>query len=398
MDLHRGSSFDGLIPFKTRLITVSAAVWLLGTALVNNSGLIPQGVMVVVPLLVSIYLVSPLLARNRVLLVVARDFLSPRWRLFLILYLVFAVSGGLSALLNRVEAGQAFYFIAMLIALLHGYILGSQINNQFARVFTLAAVAGVATFPLLLMARGTLYNSAMLCMVVSPALFSGWVWGRPAWGMIGSALALSLIVLTSQRTGLVSAIFALLVFAGLRISQLGRKRRTQALLVVVAAAALAGLAFIWQAEQLLSLSDPAKGLAGGFTGRTRLWSMAFALFGRASMIGLGPKAHEFLIQDFVLGTRTPHNGVLMNLVDYGLVGTLPLFLLIVVPLVVLVVRHRRAVRIEDSVLAGQLVFLAGYSIMESYWINLGNPAGILILMGFGYFYSGQGSAVAERLT
>src|SRR5438105_2859995 len=61
------------------------------------------------------------------------------------------------------------------------------------------------------------------------------------------------------------------------------------------------------------------------TFRYETWSYVISLWLRNPLLGVGPGGHEAYVQH-ALGISGAHNGVLANLADVGLVGTLPLII------------------------------------------------------------------------
>jgi O-antigen ligase len=189
-----------------------------------------------------------------------------------------------------------------------------------------------------------------------------------------------IIVLTSSRAAAIAAIVGLGLIIWLRL----RARRRPILLFVVIALMLAigvtiayGTVLFNILDRLYSLSAADRGFTSGATGRVDAWKWTWELFLRNPVIGVGFRAHEFLVKI----DSSSHNGYLATLAEVGVIGFLGVVYLVVRGLRLLWVGSQESgPGFSQSILFG---LCAGYlllAIFERYLINVGNPTSLLFLM------------------
>lgn len=132
-------------------------------------------------------------------------------------------------------------------------------------------------------------------------------------------------------------------------------------------------------EAILRLQTP-EGYAGGkniynLTGRTDLWLHALDVIKNNLLFGVGP-ANAFVMVDDHRGTY--HNAYIQLLVEIGLMGSLPIF--------VLILQAFRKVIYSKRFILIKIIFVVGFlvTLVEHSLLNFGSPANLLFLMTFLY--------------
>jgi len=190
-----------------------------------------------------------------------------------------------------------------------------------------------------------------------------------------------IIVMTSSRTAAVAAVVGLGMIVWLRL----RARRRPVLLLVGIGLLLAVVVTIAYGEvmfntldRLYGLSTADRGISSGATGRVTAWKWTWELFMRNPVIGVGFRAHEFLLK----ADSSSHNGYLATLAEVGILGFLGALSLVARGLYLLWTGSREpGPGFSQSILFGLCVGYLLLAVFERYLINVGNPTSLLFLVG-----------------
>ena len=189
-----------------------------------------------------------------------------------------------------------------------------------------------------------------------------------------------IIVLTSSRAAAVAAVVGLGMIVWLRL----RARRRPVLLIAGAGLIVAaGVMIVYgdvmfnRLDRLYGLSTADRGISSGATGRVAAWKWTWELFVRNPVIGVGFRAHEFILK----ADSSSHNGYLATLAEVGVLGFLGVLLLVMRGMWLLWTGSREpGPGFSQSILFG---LCAGYllvAVFERYLINVGNPTSLLFLV------------------
>ena len=189
-----------------------------------------------------------------------------------------------------------------------------------------------------------------------------------------------IIVLTSSRAAAVAAVVGLVMIVGLRL----RARRQPVLLLaglslflVIGVTIAYGDAMYRVLDRFYALSTVDRGISSGASGRVEAWKGTWDLFVHNPMLGVGFRAHEFLLK----ADSSSHNGYLATLAEVGMLGFLAILLLIARGLRLLWAASREPVPgFSQSILFGLCVGYLLLAIFERYLINVGNPTSLLFLV------------------
>ncbi len=185
-----------------------------------------------------------------------------------------------------------------------------------------------------------------------------------------------LCVATKSRT----ATLVLLVGMALRIYLTIGMTRAMVLVVL----GLFALVATWEVvsrlgsgvADLYQLYDRQRAMAGG-TGRFRIWAtLVTDIFLPNFAIGVGPGNYTPLLKA-ISGYSLAHNGLLMNAAETGLIGVLPLILI-----VVMCVRSGWRNRRNREMYFAITLAVAGFveSLAENMFFSMGNPGSLLFLL------------------
>ena len=190
----------------------------------------------------------------------------------------------------------------------------------------------------------------------------------------------TVMVLTSSRAAAIAVLMGLTVTGWLRLRSHGRPVLLLAcvgLLVVAGTVVLYGGQVYETLDRFYSLSAADRGLGSGATGRVEAWKWTWELFLRNPIIGVGFRAHEFLLRV----DSSSHNGYLATLAELGLIGFLAIACLIARGLRLLWVRAQEPEGgFVPSLLLGLSVGYLFLAVFERYLINVGNPTSLLFLL------------------
>lgn len=189
-----------------------------------------------------------------------------------------------------------------------------------------------------------------------------------------------IIVLTSSRAAAVAAVVGLGMIVWLRL----RARRRPVLLIAGICLILAvGVTLAYGdvmyriLDRSFGLSAADRGIGSGATGRVTAWKETWDLFARNPVLGVGFRAHEFLLK----ADSSSHNGYLATLAEVGMLGFLGVLFLIMRGLRLLWVGSREPeAGFSQSILFGLCVGYLLLAIFERYLINVGNPTSLLFLV------------------
>lgn len=189
-----------------------------------------------------------------------------------------------------------------------------------------------------------------------------------------------IIVLTSSRAAAVAAVVGLAMIVWLRL----RARRRPVLLIAGIGLILAvGVMFAYGdvvyrvLDRSYGLSTADRGISSGASGRVAAWKWTWELFMRNPVLGVGFRAHEFLLKT----DSSSHNGYLATLAEVGVLGFLGVLFLVMRGMRLLWTGSREpGPGFSQSILFG---LCAGYlllAVFERYLINVGNPTSLLFLV------------------
>jgi O-antigen ligase len=195
---------------------------------------------------------------------------------------------------------------------------------------------------------------------------------RALWLLTFAACAL-LWLSTKSRTALLTLLAGVLTLVAWRC----RGRKARFTVVVCSAVCLLALVhFRGFFIETLMLDDQYRSVATA-TGRFDIWHYILTeVFPEAPWLGVGPGNHNELIAT-ATGSSGAHNGLLMALAETGLLGTVPLVMLLTLSFIGLG-RHRH----DPQIAWAAALFIAGVteSLGEMLLFSIGNPASLLFLM------------------
>lgn len=190
----------------------------------------------------------------------------------------------------------------------------------------------------------------------------------------------TVMVLTSSRAAAIAVLMAMAVTGWLRLRSRGRPVLLLAglgLLVVVGTVVLFGGQVYETLDRFYSLSTADRGIGSGASGRLEAWKWTWELFLHNPFIGVGFRAHEFLLRV----DSSSHNGYLATLAELGLIGFLAIACLIARGLHLLWVRAQEPeAGFIPSLLLGLSVGYLFLAVFERYLLNVGNPTSLLFLL------------------
>lgn len=189
-----------------------------------------------------------------------------------------------------------------------------------------------------------------------------------------------IIVLTSSRAAAVAAVVGLAMIVWLRL----RARRRPVLLIAgivliltVGVTIAYGDTMFNTLDRFYGLSRADRGFGSGATGRVEAWKWTWELFVRNPVLGVGFRAHEFLLKV----DSSSHNGYLATLAEVGLLGFLGVLYLVARGLHLLWAGSREpGPGFSQSILFGLCVGYLLLAVFERYLINVGNPTSLLFLV------------------
>jgi O-antigen ligase len=358
-----------------------AAVWLLGILFAYNAApdyaQVAQGVALVwiVPLGIAAggerFLFAPVFRQHPFVLAAVLVFLAIT----------------LPQALFSASSGESVSFWALTVA---GTVICAGIWSllegrelAFLRVYSLLGIA-VLTGVLLMTYEGfgrfdTIRNPNAIGLIVISLISSSFAF-RSTWvrGVLIGAGVLTILA-ASSRSALVGAMIVLTVSAALGWKKLTVGKKLAVVLLAVAVLTIAISEYLGilslAADRLFLLNDPYRGIGTGFTRRQLVWQETYDLFLAHPWFGVGYRTHQ---SHLIYGTSS-HNGYLALLAEVGVLGTLPVAVIVTAGLRRLF-RAARAGSVHAGIglsLAGAYLFIA---LFERFMINFGNPTSVLFLM------------------
>ena len=189
-----------------------------------------------------------------------------------------------------------------------------------------------------------------------------------------------IIVLTSSRAAAVAAVVGLGVVVWLRLRASRRPVLLLAgigLLLAVGVTIAYGDVLYRMLDRFYGLSRADRGFGSGATGRVEAWKWTWELFVRNPVLGVGFRAHEFLLKV----DSSSHNGYLATLAEVGLLGFLSVLYLVARGLHLLWAGSREpGPGFSQSILFGLCVGYLLLAVFERFLINVGNPTSLLFLV------------------
>ncbi|NOU11230.1 MAG: O-antigen ligase family protein [Nitrospira sp.] len=198
--------------------------------------------------------------------------------------------------------------------------------------------------------------------------------------LVVMGLITTVIVLTGSRAAAIAVVLGLAATGWLRLRSHGRP---VLLLFGLGCLFIAGTVLMYGGQvydtldRLYSLSTADRGIGSGASGRLEAWKSTWELFLRNPFIGVGFRAHEFLLRV----DSSSHNGYLATLAEVGLIGFLAIACLIARGLQILWVRAQRPEGgFVPSLLLGLSVGYLFLAVFERFLLNVGNPTSLLFLL------------------
>ena len=178
---------------------------------------------------------------------------------------------------------------------------------------------------------------------------------------------------TKSRTALLSIAAGFLTWVALSATRLKRVFVAGMIVLVLLVVSGKSDALLQRLDDVLMLHESSRSIESG-SFRYETWSYVISVWLQNPLLGVGPGGHEAYVQR-ALGVSSAHNGILASLADVGLLGTLPLIMMLLWCLS----KGRRHLK---SNIALPLV-IAGIveSGAESMLFSMGNPGSVLFLLG-----------------
>ncbi|HLH38299.1 MAG TPA: O-antigen ligase family protein [Bryobacteraceae bacterium] len=236
------------------------------------------------------------------------------------------------------------------------YFIGSRIQGRLTIGVAHPNYLGVVSFGILVCA-----------LSVQPRLI----------GAILIGLNLFIIVETESRSALAAALLGLGTYGMLAAYKMHRPKVAAALGGAGIISTVVLLVFydatqVW-ISHLFFLNDRYRGLGTGFTGRVAAWEEAIDLFAANPIFGVGFRMHE----RYMTMLSSAHNGYLSLLAEVGLIGVVPITIL----LIALIWRLARRALARDEVATIGISFVLGYLVIAAFerlFLNMGNPVSVLV--------------------
>ncbi len=129
-------------------------------------------------------------------------------------------------------------------------------------------------------------------------------------------------------------------------------------------------------DKVLMLSDPARGLTSGFTGRTAAWRETIDLFAAHPIFGVGFRQHE----QYLTSAVSAHNAYLATLADTGVVGALSYCLFLFGGLAIALRKALRDPSAGRIMMAGFLTAYIVNGVFERSALNTGNTYSMVMIL------------------
>lgn len=305
--------------------------------------------------------------------------------------LLFAVFSVLSSFFSPVALLSAGYVVLTLVglwlALQFNTNLDPQQYEQGLKIFAVMTTGLLVGFALYDYVPGTrlgtgkkILNPNTIALVAASALMAAMAIRTLAVRVVVMGVVATVVVLTGSRAAAIAIVMGLVVTGWLRLRSRGGPVLIFAavgLLAIVGIGAMYGGQVYDTLDRLYSLSTADRGVGSGASGRLEAWKSTWKLFLDHPFIGVGFRAHEFLLRV----DSSAHNGYLATLAELGLIGFLAILSLIARSLHLL---WQRAQEPEGGFIPSLLLGLSvGYlflAVFERYLLNVGNPTSLLFLL------------------
>ncbi len=305
--------------------------------------------------------------------------------------LLFAAFSVLSSFFSPVALLSAGYVVLTLMGLWLALQFNTNLNaeqyEQGLKIFavlTTGLLVGFAWYDYVPGTRlGTgkkILNPNTIALVAASALMAAMAIRTLAVRVVVMGVVATVVVLTGSRAAAIAIVMGLVVTGWLRLRSRGGPVLIFAavgLMAVAGIGAMYGGQVYDTLDRLYSLSTADRGIGSGASGRLEAWKSTWKLFLSNPFIGVGFRAHEFLLRV----DSSSHNGYLATLAELGLIGFLAIICLIARGLHIL---WERAQEPEGGFVPSLLLGLSvGYlflAFFERYLINVGNPTSLLFLL------------------
>lgn len=306
--------------------------------------------------------------------------------------LFFVLFGALSIFASPVMFQSIAYFCMTLA----GFLLVMQFNSNLSheqyerglKIFSILTAATLIMFALydykpgLRLGNGRdILNPNAISIVGVSAVLAAYAIRTAIIRYLVAVSGIIVIALTGSRASMVAALAGLFIIFLIRLK--GVKTRTK--LVIFGSIAIVIMVGSFFSDVLLeylgdffALHQRYRGIEAGASGRILLWRETWQLFLDNPVIGVGFRAHEYIIK---VGTSA-HNGYLAMLAEIGLFGFASVVYLIVTGLGSLW-RETKDPNLTwaYSILVGVCFGYLFLAMFERYLLNIGNPTSLLFLLG-----------------
>ena len=305
--------------------------------------------------------------------------------------LLFGAFSVLSSFFSQVALLSAGYVVLTLLglwlALQFNTNLDAEQYEQGLKLFTVITTGLLVGFAWYDYVPGTrlgtgknILNPNTIALVSTSVFVAAMAIRTLALRLVVMGVVATVMVLTSSRAAAIAVLIALTVTGWLRLRSHGRPVWVFVgigLLVVAGTVVMYGGQMYETLDRLYSLSTVDRGIGSGASGRLEAWKWTWELFLHNPFIGVGFRAHEFLLRV----DSSSHNGYLATLAELGLIGFLAIACLIARGLQILWVRAQEPEGgFIPSLLLGLSVGYLFLAVFERYLINVGNPTSLLFLL------------------
>jgi O-antigen ligase len=196
---------------------------------------------------------------------------------------------------------------------------------------------------------------------------------------ITGSLGAITMILGAGKTALIAGVLAVIIY----FIVMGSRRIAIAFLIV--SIMLAGLAYVLKLPIVVSIQNyQDRNLAGTLSGRTELWSKAVDAISAAPLLGHGyvsSKVFYLAAEDVSWEATNMHNSILEVLYNNGIIGLIPLVLLLVSPMHQLAHAIKRWSTVQTRIMCAGLVSLLVFSFVNGWFESFfgGRPHSKFIL-------------------
>jgi O-antigen ligase len=305
-----------------------------------------------------------------------------------------AVAAVVSGLIRESSASAIFRYVALVPAIavcLYMARAGRQAAKSFQVGLTLSGLTFVA-YHLAYLDSGSILDPYYRIRLFLNPNGVGFIAAMTAISLLGfiarerrtvslmisvSVLACCLLCFaTKSRTASLALLAGTLTYSYLRF----RRSRSRALVIVAIGVAIWGTAttdiggnLVGNIADIYMVNDRYRSMQSGTFRYEVWWFVISVLWPLNPMLGVGPGQHEPFVEA-ATNQIGAHNGLLANLAEVGLLGTLPLLAILLLCLV----------RARGNPMSGfALPLLAGglvESVAETMFFSMGNPGSLLFLL------------------